>query len=191
MKLSCPECGSHITSAHINIARLVAKCSACDAVFSFAETVKAKAVETTLTDYEFEAPTGLSMNDAGDELTISRRWFSWKAVPLLGFATLWDAFLVGWYAMLGNMPGPVGAVFTLFPLIHVAVGVGITYTALAKIFNRTKIRVDAKRITVKHGPFKWIGNMEVHTTAIEQLYVHEVEPTFRSARSNPPPSRWQ
>ena len=179
MKLSCPECDQHIASDHINIDALVAKCATCDAVFSFADTLgtvpapSQSSLEPAHDEMEFDVPAGLSAHENDGTLTISRKWFSWSAIPLLGFATIWDAFLVGWYGMVSSMSGPMEWLFLLFPLIHVGVGIGITYTAFAKLINRTDIEVDPKRVTVKNGPLKWRGNKEVYSTAIHQVYVHE------------------
>ena len=86
--------------------------------------------------------------------------------------------------MLSGMSGPLDVLFTLFPLIHVGVGVGLTYTCLAKLFNRTTIQVDEKKLVVKHGPFKWRGQVEAYTTAIEQLYVHQFEYDFGKGKSS-------
>ena len=181
MKLSCPECASHIPSEDINIVEMVAKCAACDAVFAFGDHIRSAADATTLTNYEFDSPRGLSLDVEDGVLTLSRQWFLGRRCRF------------GIRYRMGCVPRRLVCdgeqyarthehiVYT-FPLIHVGVRIGITYTALTKVFNRTKIRVDGQRITVKHGPFKWVGESEVHVTAIEQLYVHEIEPKLKQAR---------
>ena len=179
MKVVCPACHSLIGHADINIDALVAKCAACDEVFSFAQSVaethQTSPARTSDTgrDLEYETPPAVSVHEKDNEIQLNRRWFSWSALPVLGFAAVWDAFLVGWYAMAANVPGGVGTLFFVFPLIHVGVGVGLTYFGLAKVFNRTKIWSDGHKIRVTHGPFKWRKPREVYVSAIRQLYVHQ------------------
>lgn len=96
---------------------------------------------------------------------------------LLFFAISWDSFLVGWYWMLiapnGGLDGPPGAfklIFFVFPIIHVAIGVGLTYFVLAGLLNSTVIRVADGMLTVRHGPLPWIGNCDLPTEGIDQIY---------------------
>jgi hypothetical protein len=63
--------------------------------------------------------------------------------------------------------------FTLFPLLHVAAGVGITYTALAGWLNRTRISVDQGKVSVRHGPLPWLGNKDIEGSMLKQLYSKE------------------
>jgi hypothetical protein len=88
----------------------------------------------------------------------------------------WCGFLFMWYSMafaFGSAFGREFAFVTLFPLIHVAVGVGITYTALAGWINRTRITVDQGRISVRHGPLPWLGNKDLDGSNVKQLYSKE------------------
>ena len=57
-------------------------------------------------------------------IEIVRRWFGPQVIFMTLFAVAWDVFLVFWYSMAG---GSGNLMMLLFPLIHVAVGIGITY----------------------------------------------------------------
>ena len=48
----------------------------------------------------------------------------------------------------------------VFPLVHVAVGVGLTYSVLATLFNRTEVELTADSLRVRHGPIPWKGSFE-------------------------------
>jgi hypothetical protein len=60
--------------------------------------------------------------------------------------------------------------FFLFPLVHVAVGMGLTYYVLTGYFNKTRIDVDLNAITIRHEPLPFWGNKKVSSKKIVQLY---------------------
>jgi hypothetical protein len=61
----------------------------------------------------------------------------------------------------------------VFPLIHLAVGVLLTYTVLAMYLNRTVLEISEGRLTVRHGPLPWPGNRALDVSEVEQLYCQE------------------
>ncbi|MCA9055222.1 MAG: hypothetical protein KDA75_15385 [Planctomycetaceae bacterium] len=126
-------------------------------------------------------PDHLQVETFGDELTIRWRWFSWIVLFLIPFAIAWNAFLIGWYAMAtgmgADMPGPMRWIFLIFPIGHVAVGLGLIYAILTMLFNRTTIRVRHGELSVSHGPIFFPGSKSVAVDDIEQLYcTREVNP---------------
>jgi hypothetical protein len=119
-------------------------------------------------------PDKLRVDDLGDELTISWRWFSWIVVFLVPFCIGWNAFLIGWYALamgMGEMmPGPMRLIFLVFPLVHVLVGIGLCYVVILLLFNRTVIHVRQGALSVRHLPFYVPGGRSISVDEIEQLY---------------------
>jgi hypothetical protein len=128
-------------------------------------------------------PDKLQIQDFGDELTISYRWFHWSVLFLIPFCIAWNAFLVGWYALAGQMQGMPGAmriVFLVFPIGHVAVGLGLIYAVLTMLFNRTTIRVRHGELGIRHGPIFFPGNRTVSIDDLDQLYCrHETRRTSK------------
>jgi hypothetical protein len=61
----------------------------------------------------------------------------------------------------------------VFPLVHVAVGVGLLYFSLCGLFNKTVIEVNVGELSVRHTPLPWKGNVRVSVTDIQQLYCIE------------------
>jgi hypothetical protein len=61
----------------------------------------------------------------------------------------------------------------IFPIGHVAVGVGITYYVLASLVNKTDIGVSSSGVTVVTGPAPWIGNKSVKAGDIMDVRVRE------------------
>jgi hypothetical protein len=57
------------------------------------------------------------------------------------------------------------------PILHVAVGVGLTYFVLAGLLNTTTITADPQELTVRHRPIPWSGNLKYPAGQIRQLYV--------------------
>jgi len=125
-------------------------------------------------------PDKLELRNTGAGIEIIRKWFGWQTVFLTAFAVFWNGFLFTWYSFA--LPSGL-TTFTLFPLIHVAAGVGITYTALAGWLNTTRIGVDQGKISVRHGPLPWLGNKDLDGSMLKQLYSKEKISRGRSSSS--------
>lgn len=119
---------------------------------------------------EVGLPDKLALNRRGSEIEIVRTWFGSQVLFMTFFAVFWDGFLYFWYAKLGDSPDPM---MRYFPMIHVAVGIGITYYVLCGWFNRTCITVGRGKVSVRHGPLPWFGNLEMEASALKQLYAKE------------------
>lgn len=119
---------------------------------------------------ELGLPDKLELRHEGSGLVIIRKWFGWKVLLTTAMAAFWIGFLFFWYSTARAF----GDTFMLlFPLIHVAVGVGIAYNALAGWVNRTRIAVDQGRLSVRHGPLPWLGNKDLDGSTLKQLYTKE------------------
>ncbi|MEM6799415.1 MAG: hypothetical protein AAF589_07865 [Planctomycetota bacterium] len=127
--------------------------------------------ETSRRDRLIPIPASLDISDDGASLTIKRRWFTPAILFLVFFCIAWDSFLVFWYSMAFGDDAPW--LMIVFPIAHVAVGIGLTYFTVASLFNTTTIRVQRHELTVSHGPIPWIGNHRVSTSRIRQLYCKE------------------
>jgi hypothetical protein len=168
----------------LHLDRGIAVCSACGAVQRLPGPIASESQsasdppQSRKPPGDVPIPSCFTVEDLGNELTIRRRWFHWALFFLLFFAIAWDSFLVGWYWMLtsgpfgGNngMPGPFKVIFFVFPIAHVAVGVGLTYFVLVGFLNSTIIRVADGMLSVRHGPLPWRGNLDLPTDGIEQIY---------------------
>lgn len=70
-------------------------------------------------------PEGFDLIKTSDGVIIRRNWLTWAIAPMAFFAVFWDGFIIFWYATALKTHGPL--IMILFPLLHVAVGVGLTY----------------------------------------------------------------
>lgn len=183
MQLDCPECSSRILADDINVHTAIAKCRECNAVFGFAHLL-----EDTRTGAEsyykppVAMPEGMNVERTGMGLTISRRWFAWSILFLFFFCIAWDSFLVFWYKMAFTTKAPW--IMVVFPIAHVAVGVGLTYTVLAGFLNSTVIRVDTREISITHGPLPWPGNRVIAAQEVDQLFCQEKKASESASKYN-------
>lgn len=169
MGITCQHCGRDVPPENVNVQTSIAKCASCGAVFGFASQVPG--ATAAYAKRRVEMPKGYSLDMEAADLVITRRWFSWKYVALLFFCLFWDGFLVFWYAMAFTKGAPL--VMKVFPVLHVAVGVFLTYTVAAGFLNRTKIRLNSMELSVKHYPLPWPGNRKLGRQELEQLFCEE------------------
>lgn len=184
VKLSCEACGSAIPARDVNLENLVAKCAACDAVFSIAGKLARRGVRAP--DKQPPLPRGMRIVKAGralpgeagyrksgkprqrSQLVVERRWFGPHYLFLVFFCIGWDSFLVFWYSRPVN-----NWFFYVFPIAHLAMGVSLTYYTLAGLLNKTTLRIAKGVLSVRHGPLPWRGNRRLPVDRIRQLYVRK------------------
>ncbi|MFN8373289.1 MAG: hypothetical protein U0694_10500 [Anaerolineae bacterium] len=174
MQIHCRYCASEIPAANINLDKLLAKCSNCNAVFSIAgemglaqgEKPKAAAKRMSV-----PLPTRVSMDETAGELVIRRKWFSpVSTLPLTFFAVIWNGFLVFWYSIaLSSGEGQMA----LCGSLHLAVGLFLTYWVAAQFINETVITANAETLDIKSGPIPTTGNKALTAVDIAQIYCME------------------
>jgi hypothetical protein len=174
MPVSCPSCEAVIPADDIELSTRLAKCRGCNEVFPL--DLPGTAPPPRAEDGGIPPiPTGVRVTDDGVTRQLEYRWFTPVAFFLVFFCIAWDGFLVFWYTMaLGNGPGGgFGWLLVVFPVVHVAVGLGLTYFTLCLFVNRTRITVD-DRLRVQHGPLFWPGGVNVTADGLTRLYCERV-----------------
>lgn len=117
-------------------------------------------------------PKGVRVDSLADGIEITRRWFSAKYIFLAFFCAFWDGFLLIWYGIAFSTHGSL--MMICFPLLHLAVGIGITYSTLAGFINSSTVRVTRSEMTIEHYPLPWPGGKRLMPTDLDQLYTKEV-----------------
>ncbi|MBN1344564.1 MAG: hypothetical protein JXQ73_17875 [Phycisphaerae bacterium] len=172
MHLYCKTCGEPIDADDVNIKLAIAKCRSCNAVFGFAEQLAGQEARKARRNRDdVPMPKAITVDPWGHDLTITRRWFSWIHVFLVFFCIAWDSFLVFWYFMAFTEKSPL--IFKIFPIFHLATGVGLTYFTIAGFLNRTVIKVASGILSVRHTPLPWPGNHRIETAGLDQIYCTE------------------
>jgi hypothetical protein len=116
-------------------------------------------------------PDGFQVDDDGLERRVSWRWFSWYAMRGIVFAAIFSVpFAFVLYAYVNSAdkswPAPALAIAVSFALPVAAT----LYGWLAYLVNRTTIRVDAERVSVRHGPLPWLGAKDVAKADIDRVF---------------------
>ena len=157
MKLYCPQCDELILAEDVNLDNQMAKCRTCDTVFSFEGKVPGTDPERDEKRdvASVDLPNHFRVEHWGGGMSIVWSWRTWRVIPLIFFCLVWNGFLLFWYAKAASTQTPI--VFKVFPLVHVAVGVGLAYLVVTTLCNKTTIRVDPNLLSVKHGPIPWPG----------------------------------
>lgn len=115
-------------------------------------------------------PDKISLQEYPDYIHISRKWFGTHIILMTLFALFWNTVLIGFYAGMDDNAGPMAR---LFPIIHVAVGIWVSYYALAGWLNTSHVYVSKDTIEINHKPLPWVGNKKLKSTALKQLYARE------------------
>ena len=120
-------------------------------------------------------PIGLPANvrDESSEfrLRLVRRWFSKMVLALAFFCIFWDGFLIFWYFIAFTKDTPL--MMKVFPVIHVLVGVVLTYGVVCGFVNHTVVEAEGGELRVRHGPLPVPGNRRLTLSDIKQLYTRE------------------
>lgn len=117
-------------------------------------------------------PEGLDLIPTRNGSIVREVWRGWEIIPLALFACVWDAFLVFWYSMATKAES-IPWIVVVFPLGHVAVGVGITYSVFALLVNRKDVVISPGSVQVIIGPLPWLGNKTVKNDEIRGVLVRE------------------
>jgi hypothetical protein len=203
-QISCPACSARIPSKDVDLASKLAKC-VCGEVFDFTSQAGSETGAVGVDRRrDLAPPAGLTVEVAGAKVTssegyrvadvppggrrvLTRRWFEPPALFLLFFCIAWDSFLVFWYASAfgsvatgDGLPAGSGLLMSVFPIAHLAVGVGLTYCTAALFLNRTTIELDGRTARVRHGPLFWRGAGDHPLDRLRGVYVKQDENVHRN-----------
>ncbi len=90
------------------------------------------------------------------EIYIPPRGFTLELLPTIGFAAVWNGFLVNWYLMAlrsGNSMNTIEWFAVFFPLVHVGVGIWFTLRILFALFGQVWLQINSEKITLKYRLF--------------------------------------
>ncbi len=171
----CPNCASPLRVEDWDTTTGIIKCSYCRALSTMpGQRVNPPAVPDPgafRSRSSVPQPPGLNFEERASGVLLTRRWFTAAVIFMIPFCLVWDGFLVFWYTLAFRENGPL--VMKLFPMLHVAVGVGLTYFTIASIFNTTRVSTENGRLRVHHGPLPWKGSLELEGSDVEQLYCQQ------------------
>lgn len=169
MQASCPKCGYVIPPEEVQPRTTCAKCGA---VFDPSRPAPAPKPAAPARRDDVLRPENIRLEQDGPDLVISYRWFTVWILILVPFCIFWDSIVGTLFASL--LRGKNVPVFAfVFPLPHLCIGLGLTYYLLARLLNKTEIRVSPSQLSIWHGPLPWLGNRTVRREDIEQLFCEQ------------------
>lgn len=194
-QIDCPSCGARIPAEDMHLASMAARCRECHA-FVDLRALTQSAVQLPvdpatgrvdwgdprLAPLPVPQPARITIERHGADLRISRRWFTFKHVFMAFFCVMWNGML-GFFFVTALASGAELSALFLFPLLHVAVGIGLAYATVAGFVNSTVLAVERGHLTVRHGPLPWMGNRDLSTSQIKQLFCEQKITNSRNGRS--------
>ena len=160
-EIYCLNCDRLVPAQHINIKELIAKCLGCDHVFSL-QGLFGNQPQRPLKGTEPSRPSGIQIETlGGTDVRISQSWFHPGLFFLMFFCIAWDVFLIFWYWLAFFSQNHIEWMAVIFPVLHVAVGVGLTYYLFAGFLNKTIVDISKSDVSIRHRPVPWLGNKTV------------------------------
>lgn len=169
--LVCPTCGGKTS---LSSDATSATCNYCGNEMILHPAAGSGLVysETSRPRGEAPLPKGVKLENLDNGFEISRRWFSLKYIFMAFFCVFWDGFLIFWYSLAFSMGAPL--IMKVFPILHLAVGIYLTYSTLAGFFNTSYVTVNRQEVKVEHYPLPWPGKFTLPASDLDQLYVREI-----------------
>ncbi len=167
LTLTCPSCGAKV-SVSDDLTRY--RCEYCgnEHLIQHRQTpAQAPAAIRPV----IGVPASVRIEKDGQSARIVQRWFSFKYIPLLLFCVAWDGFLIFWYSLA--LGGGEPWIMAVFPIVHLAIGVSVTYTTLCGFVNRTVLEVTRDELAVWYEPLPWPGEKTIKVADLKQLYCKE------------------
>ncbi len=165
--LKCPNCNKQILSKNIHLDKNLAKCKDCDVLIELQE--ENNSVLHQRKEEIFVIPRGIEVLKMMTELNIDIKWRHSTNFFMMFFVIFWNMIILP-FAIYAILAGEI--IFLLGLSIHLLVGIGLIFWALAALFNTTYIVVDEKLISVQHRPFKlFYKEYNLDVNEIDQLYV--------------------
>lgn len=129
-------------------------------------------------------PEKLEFFNHGTYIEIVRKWFNKSIIFLTFFIMFWDGFLFFWYwTLLQNPMDSIDTMALIFPVLHVAVGIWLTYSVITGWVNRTHVLVSRNKIAIQHKPIPAFGSKEINAMDIKQIYAKEIVKHTRKSTS--------
>lgn len=164
--MTCPTCGAKMAPSLLEPERY--QCQYCGNEYLLKNLLGKPESTVGKIRPRLAPPESVKIERETDRVRMIHRWFSFKYIPLAFFALAWDVFLIFWYGMAFTTGPPW--IMICFPIAHVAVGVGLTYSVLTGFFNRTIVELTRDELAVWFEPLPWLGEKTLPVAEISQFY---------------------
>jgi hypothetical protein len=170
MNITCPKCSRTISGENISVKDGYAQCDECHSVYTLSELSASGMASSGFSDFrrpEVNMPKGIEKTLDFDGLTLKRSWRDVAAFIMIPMTLFWNGFLVVWISIALS----TGEYLMLaFASIHIAVGIFLIYSTIARLVNTTVIKISVGQITVKQGPIPWPTPKPLEHHEVRQFY---------------------
>jgi serine/threonine protein kinase len=84
------------------------------------------------------------------EIILPPQGFHPALIPTIGFAFVWNLFLVNWYRIAFQAWSSGGWFMALFSLVHLGVGLSLIWTILFTLSGKTKLEITKNKVSITH-----------------------------------------
>jgi hypothetical protein len=112
-------------------------------------------------------PTNIVCEKEATRITLTQRWFSWMSTMMVPFGILLDALVLGAYALMPR--GDLAFVAAVLLLPGILLASWASYCLLARLVNRTKVRMTTSGLSIRHGPLPWPGNQSLPIQHVKEF----------------------
>lgn len=127
--------------------------SAKEAIDALLKPVAIVETQSLIPTKPFDSKVHLSKKDDVLEILIPPQGFHVGLIPIIFFATIWNGFLLFWYANALTFWSSGGWFMALFATGHLCVGLGFILNILFTLFGHTRLRIDSEQISLKNRLF--------------------------------------
>lgn len=179
MGIKCPYCELEIAADDINSSTMIAKCTFCDSVFSFAgQHGDGREPDSLKVDELFSnlEPEHISIKVSGDQLLLRFRWH--RSIVALLISLFWMGFTIFGFAVgLSNADANSRAELVFISLLPLAFNISFAYVSIAGWLNSTIISVNQDQLSVVHTPVPWRS-----PSPVESSRIHQIDCVFKQGR---------
>ncbi len=118
-------------------------------------------------DRDLKLPEKMHVERGDDSLTIIRELDKYPAIFTTGITIVWYVIII----IIYNQKGFTN--ITDIPWIFTVLAICLSYVAIGRWINKTKIEVTKLQLKISHGPLPWTLTSKIATSDIKQLYVKE------------------
>ncbi|VTR96324.1 serine threonine protein kinase : Serine/threonine protein kinase OS=Pleurocapsa sp. PCC 7327 GN=Ple7327_4456 PE=4 SV=1 [Gemmata massiliana] len=193
MKVNCPCCSAQVPAANFNLETGWAKCEGCQELFALAQVVPGFVAPGSQAGRPVPRPFNARelVERAKDELLIHVPAEGMRAATcgLLGFATVWLAFITFWTAGALGIFGPdepdaANWVFASFSIPFWLIGFGMLVGVVWKARGTKSVRIDRDGMRTHLRCLAWARSRYVPIDRVQ--HARKYEPQVKS--DGPPPN---
>ncbi len=113
------------------------------------------------------------------EIYIPPKGFSLELLPVIGFAVIWNGFLVNWYFIALSTWSSGGWLAAFFALLHVGVGIWLIVQILFAFFGKVWFHLDQEKISLKYQLFGFKYHHPRPTSQHQILKLERTQTTYK------------